>query len=272
MKLKRVLYVVPLLVVSLCFAVVAVRFKDKQQRAQATGELVRLCKSEYDVFDDLQRVDMLLRAGADPNAQTPRGDWLLFKVNTPLIPKLVTAGANINARDTAGATPLMDSVYWYGFQDSNMSESTERSRILLKYGADPNLRSQDGDTALLIAMGQCNREASWWNTETARMLLDRGARVDDCDRDGNTSLCKAAVLVGGGRNYSNDGVELVRSLLACGADPQHRNDKGETPLLLMRQQLTNDPHFKDYDRNVRHAITMLQNAIKQRKRVKSPPA
>jgi ankyrin repeat protein len=84
-------------------------------------------------------------------------------------------------------------------------------RLLLERGADPDGLDEEGGTALL-------RACVWDRVEVARLLLDAGA---DPDAGGSAPLRMAA---GSGRP------ELVRLLLAVGADVERRDDRGHTAL------------------------------------------
>src|SRR4051794_31268196 len=59
-------------------------------------------------------------------------------------------------------------------------------RDLLKLGADPNFKTNDGITALLWAASACNHEL-------VRILLDGGANHNDRDRFGQTPLMVAVL-------------------------------------------------------------------------------
>lgn len=90
-----------------------------------------------------------LAEGEDPTVQNLFGQTALHLVAdfgytneelaTEIIELLLAHGANINAQDHDGVTPLMLAAY-------------RRSRIivayLLSHGADANLRNDDGDTIL----------------------------------------------------------------------------------------------------------------------------
>jgi uncharacterized protein len=67
---------------------------------------------------------------------------------------LLAAGANVNARDRLGLTPLA-----FG------SDSPEIALLLLNAGADPNVRDYRGETALDRA----------YNDEVKRILIEHGA-------------------------------------------------------------------------------------------------
>jgi ankyrin repeat protein len=89
----------------------------------------------------------------------------------------------------------------------------DATRLLLKAGANPNIRRGYGETALItlaFAAGQTARVDAC--TETARALLQHKANPNAIDEDGHTPL-GAAVL-------SNAPPQFVRVLLKAGADPQ----------------------------------------------------
>jgi hypothetical protein len=84
-------------------------------------------------------VEMLLKAGADPNARGNMGETPIFAANwTPeLIKPLLAGGADIEARDNNGNTALIR----YSFMEPMVKE-------LLADGADPTAVAKNGDTAL----------------------------------------------------------------------------------------------------------------------------
>lgn len=152
---------------------------------------------------------------------------------------LLERGAEVDARTTHGATPLVLAA-WYG-GDSRAAE------LLLAAGADPNARAhEDGMTPLLRAVRAGKPElvtrlvaagadpaaldvdglsalhwaAAGGDAGMARLLLDLGARPDlACD--GATALHWVA----------QDGrEEVLRVLLERGADPNLPDDTGMTAL------------------------------------------
>lgn len=97
-------------------------------------------------------IEFLLSKGADPNK---RGNGNLFPLACPFQPDvaavdkqiecirlLVSAGAQINERTDSGFTPLMKAA-WFG--------NTQAAKELLKLGADPELRDNNGKTAAIVA-------------------------------------------------------------------------------------------------------------------------
>jgi ankyrin repeat protein len=87
-------------------------------------------------------VELLLKAGADPNARDGMEETALFKCayKTELVQPLLRAGADINARDRDGSTALI-----------RYATSEPFVRELLAHGADPSVVNKRGETALSVA-------------------------------------------------------------------------------------------------------------------------
>ena len=97
---------------------------------------------------------------------------------------------------------------------------------LLRTGADPNARNEDGKTALNLA-------CYYGYAAIAQLMLQHGADVNADDKNGWTPLHEACWL-----GYPN----TVRLLLEHGADPDARNDEGETPLDVMLRSVIDQEH------------------------------
>ena len=89
----------------------------------------------------------LLEHGAEVNRQEPDGDTALiiasgYCKDGKIVQILLNAGANPNASDSVGYTPLINAA----------DEGNERAaKKLIAAGADLNARDSDGETALVIA-------------------------------------------------------------------------------------------------------------------------
>jgi cytohesin len=91
------------------------------------------------------------------------------------------------------------------------------TRLLLEAGADTEYRDHNGDRALLWA-------AYSGTAETVKLLLDAGSPADaDADPHGETPMMTASW-------YNHE--DMVRLLLAAGADPNRRDQSSLTALHL----------------------------------------
>lgn len=156
-----------------------------------------------------EAMEMLLRAGAKMEATSPYGTALTFAAlgaNVTGINLLLSRGANVNVSRADGITVLMLAA---------RACPPEIVRELLRRKAEINAKDNDGATPLMYAA----REGQ---TEVGRVLLSAGA-VNRADSHRQTPLMCAAV---------NGHTEFVRLLLQQGAQPNARDGKGRTALLL----------------------------------------
>ena len=114
----------------------------------------------------------------------------------------LAAGAEVNAADQSGLTPLMLVVSDGGRADAKAS-------VLLQAGADPNLSDRSGRTALHWAVGA-------GQVKLARRLLAAGAEVNAFDEDGFSPLLYAARKMMSGTEATRKA--MLSLLLASGAD------------------------------------------------------
>ncbi len=167
---------------------------------------------EAAVRRDAKRVPELLREGADPNARDRWGRtpvmWAarFIDKDRETIPALVRMGADVNAADEDGATALhiAASHAW----DGELAD-------LLNNGALVDVRDGSGKTPLMYAA------ASRHHDYQVLYLLKAGAKVDGIDNEGRTALMHAAI---GWRPYGHS----VEFLLAAHADKGIRDHRGRT--------------------------------------------
>ena len=212
-------------------------------------------------------VDKLLAAGANANAVTMTGESLLMSAartgNLDVVKALLAHGANVNAQEVSrGQTALMwavaeqhaDIVRLLIEHKADVSARTHVTDLLVNEGDADRGRNtkpvlemikKGGSTPLLFA-------ARVGDLASARLLIAAGANPNDVAPDGNSVLVLAAHsgqravaeflldkdanpnAAGGGYTALHAAVlrgdvDLVKALLAHGADPNARLAKG-TPM------------------------------------------
>jgi ankyrin repeat protein len=160
---------------------------------------------------DTAEVKRLLTEGANPNARDKNGRTPLMESAsegyTPVVRALLENGADVNAKDQVGWTAL----FWAAF-----SNRTETLRALVARGADVNARDGEGRTALSWA-------ASSGYTEVVLALVDKGGHVNAKDNYGWTALMSAVDL---------GHLDTVKALLQHRGDARVKANDGTTAVRL----------------------------------------
>lgn len=103
---------------------------------------------------DASLMNTLIEAGANVNERDERGAtplmWAANRGPLESAQLLVRRGADLNAQDSSGLTALMYAA----------PEQPSLIEFLLAQGADPNIRTKEGATALEEALQQCKLSAS----------------------------------------------------------------------------------------------------------------
>lgn len=159
----------------------------------------------------VEDVKRLLEAGADVDARDDSGETPLIRASAQghleVAKLLIRRGADVNARDgrERDKTVLMTAA---------LMEQPEFAKLLIDSGADVHARDKGKHTAIWNAV--YNREI-----RTIELLLDKGADVNARDKGGGTPLHWAAF---------HPRKEVIELLLQRGADVHAVDNDGETPL------------------------------------------
>jgi len=155
---------------------------------------------------------MLLAAGCGKSPQDTSESLrrAVAHGNIAEVKSLIAGGANVNARDATGKTPLFH-------------RNADIVQLLIAHGADMNVQDRWGFTPLHAAL----RGRPSVAVETAKLLIRRGAHVQTRSHDDETPLHAAAAL---------GDLEIVRLLVAQGAEVRAETRTAETPLLRAAQK------------------------------------
>jgi ankyrin repeat protein len=183
---------------------------------------------------DRRQVEALIHAGTNVNAMGPVGETAIWSARTPEVAKMLVAagasveapadgftalmsavrghdlgtvqallavGANPNARDDAGCTPLLHALHAPLFRQD--VPSTALIAELLRAGAQVNVKDREGLAPLMKAV-----QGGW--PDIVRMLLGARADVNARNNKGATALSMAE---------QHGETEIVGLLQKAGARP-----------------------------------------------------
>ena len=177
---------------------------------------------------DAKKVGYLIEHGAKVNAVSNSKTTALhvasgFVGGTESVRLLVKAGANIEALNDQGETPLALAV---------VSTDTAKAKFLLDNGANPNTERLIAGISALSAK----------NASTLKLLIDRGLKIESRVSPEGHSLLAFCVMDG-----SED---IVNLLLENGANPNDATPNGMT--VLMTAAMCDPGHSRIVESLMRH--------------------
>jgi uncharacterized protein len=138
----------------------------------------------------------------------------------PKVKELVAAKAKLDGRGQHGYTPLTAAI---------SGDHLEVALYLIEQGADVSLKDKNGTDPLRWAAIRSGWVMKHQNVRLATLLLDKGAAVDTRDKNGFTPLIWAA---------NRGAVKLVELLIARGVDVNakttQKHNAGRTALYMAR--------------------------------------
>lgn len=189
---------------------------------------------------DIASMTLLLRAGSPVNTRT---GTLLQKAGSPINTQaelgrtpLMTAARTLRSSDAVrmllahgAAVDLVDKDQWTALMHAAVFGNVESLASLLDAGSAINATSSGGETALSLLVSAAmyfpwSAELQAEERPKLRLLLERGAAVDQVNSDGWTALMLAAYDT---RAQAADAVEL---LLQYGASLDIQTKTGDTAL------------------------------------------
>ena len=182
------------------------------------------------LYDRDPFLKLLGGAGGSFDAADANGDTALHRLthgffsgeSQDSISGLIASGANINAKNNQGRTPLHMTIQpdyiW-----------TDWMKMLLAAHADVNAQDTNGFTPLhLLALSKAN----YGQGEAASLLKEAGAKPDILDNQGRTPLH----LTAGSDAQPWEIKSLLQALLDAGANPNIKDKQGRTALHLFLSQ------------------------------------
>jgi ankyrin repeat protein len=171
--------------------------------------------------DSPESIQRLVRDGADLNARDGNG-------RTPLhVAAFKGHGTAARALIAAGADPhLLDNQRYDAVTIAAVRDDVPTLKALLSSGASAKLVTSIYDGTALIAAAHLGHDG------VVRELLRAGAPLDHVNNLGWTALIEAVVLGDGGPRH----VETVRALVEAGADAKIADRHGVTPLEHARRR------------------------------------
>ncbi|KAB0793719.1 hypothetical protein PPYR_13339 [Photinus pyralis] len=219
--------------------------KETVEVVKSANELGDTALHSSSRFGFVNVTSRLIENGANVNAQNSEGNApihlaSLYNNNSDTVDVLIAGGASVTILNNEGNSPLMLSA---------MNDKYHVASTLIKNGAPVDYARNDGATALHIASIKLH-------AKTVEVLLLKGANVNSINVEGDTPLHMAIAVHGkeivnlllGPDAYnklvnmecapldSSDlkkNIDVIRLLIAKGANVFAINKKGQTPLQLL---------------------------------------
>ncbi|KAK3766741.1 hypothetical protein RRG08_062871 [Elysia crispata] len=187
-------------------------YVDHTSRTPLAAALTRYSSFSGKHFVDQSLMEVLLKAGADPNRRERSGSTALHIAvlmnDLGSIKQLLDAGADLEARDSNGFTPMLQAV---------RDEQVKVVKLLKERGASIKAVDKEDKNAVFHSVeSYCDRKK-----KILKLVASDKDQVNLQLPDGQTPLILAAVC---------GDARAVKILLEAGADPHKRNKQQKTAL------------------------------------------
>jgi len=140
--------------------------------------------------------------------------------NINAIKSLIIAGADVNAKNESGRTPLINCFVEFSGSDdyfvvfSALYGCKNIVKLLINSGADINQQDDEGKTALIYAIALFDSEGIGYTAPIIKDLLNAGADINLKDKDEKSAL-----------DYASDSESpYIRELFGLSAEPDKSED------------------------------------------------
>lgn len=172
---------------------------------------------------EMEFIDLMLEHGASAEYLNEElleklvGDVFSNPIDSDTLAYLDYVGYPLDMRDDEGMSLLMHSIV-YSFPDVDIVSK------LLEMGANPNARTLEGVTPLMLAAAYCS------DTEIMEILINAGADVNARTEELATPLMASA---------ANKNEDVVDFLIKAGADINAQDEDGNTALFYAADEAVN---------------------------------
>ncbi len=188
---------------------------------------------------ELIRVRALLQEGVDVNARSKSGHTALmlaaYAGHLEVVKALLNAGADTNTR--AYTSHGGEFLTLMSAMDRRNKDWLKILNAMIAAGAEVNPKEVFSSSPLMYAITR-------YDPVLVKALLKRGADVNLKNERGTTPLMTAVMSRG-------STVEIVKLLLAAGADPDARNNDGESALSMLDVYVTEKHERAELARSIR---------------------